>query len=289
MSNLPYDDDEFDPLRRKRGWYPSSPPSPSPTPMGGASGNGYAAAPAAGGQAWLKTAPPVSVGGAGIGFGGGPAFANQITSPDYAGLINNDPLYAQLKKDLAAQGVSDATARAAAIQRALIQFGQVPSFDGLSGLNQDWLNQDVNDTTRELAAKNTSAGLSIAARQKQAFDKQVRDIRNSLAARGALRSGETGHMLQEAQTGFDRTQYDTMQELLDFISGLQAGFAKSEKDRQGQLRGGATEASGRVADQYPQGAPVVGGPPRTGNLIRGQDPQALLELLGVGGRNAQAA
>lgn len=238
------------------------------------------------------------VGGGGIGFGGGAAFANRITTPDYAGLINNDPLYMQLRKDLAAQGVSDAASRAALTQRALVQFGQVPQFDALSGLNPEWIGQDVNDTTRRLAASNTESGLSVAARQRQAFEKQVREIRNSLAARGALRSGEAGHMLQEAQTGYDRAQYDTMQELVDFISGLQAGFAQAERARQGQLRDGASAAAANVPDQrpLPDRAPFLPSDSRTvaapSTIIPGarsnDNPpeELLLELLRRGGGGA---
>jgi hypothetical protein len=179
--------------------------------------------------------------------GGQPPLPSNV--PDYAGLIRNDPLYQQLRGDLGAQGIQDAAARAAQTQRALVLFGQVPQFDGLAGLNPDWLNQDVSDQTRQLAQQNTDAGLSLAARQSKAFNDQIRQIRNSLAARGALRSGEAGHQFQEAQHGFDQAKFDATQELIDFISGLQAGFAQSERARQGQLAQGAQDASQRVPQQ----------------------------------------
>lgn len=169
--------------------------------------------------------------------------------PNYQDLIQNDPLFRQMRADLGAQGVQDAASRAAQTQRALVLFGQVPSFDALAGLNPEWLNQDVTAQTRQLAQQNTDAGLSLAARQQEQFKNQVREIRNALAARGALRSGESAHQLQQAQTGYDRAKFDATQELMDFISGLQAGFAQAERGRQSQLGQGAAEAAGRVPDQ----------------------------------------
>jgi hypothetical protein len=233
--------------------------------------------------------PPGSLnpGGSPSWPGGQPPLPSNM--PDYAGLIRNDPLYQQLQKDLGAQGIQDAAARAAQTQRALVLFGQVPQFDGLSGVNPDWLNQDVNDQTRQLAEQNTQAGLSLAARQSKAFNDQVRQIRNSLAARGALRSGEAGHQFQEAQHGFDQAKFDATQELIDFISGLQAGFAQSERGRQGQLSQGAEAAAGRVPPQgglarTPQpGSRAVDG---SGNArVGAEDVQDVLKRLlgGAGG------
>jgi hypothetical protein len=163
-------------------------------------------------------------------------------TPDYASLIQGDPIFGQLKADLSAHGISDAASRAAATQRALIQFGAVPEFDGLAGLNRGYLDSDVNQTTRQLAQKNTEAGFSVVARQQKRLSDNIRAIKNALAARGALRSGETGHQLQEAQRGHDEARYDATQQILDYISGAQQGFLAAERARLGQLRGGAESA-----------------------------------------------
>jgi hypothetical protein len=184
---------------------------------------------------------------------GGPVTIPGFT-PDYASLIQNDPIFGQLKADLSANGIQDAAARAAAIQRGLIQFGEVPSFNGLAGLNQDWLSSDVNDTTRQLAQQNTASGMSVVARQQKQYQDNIRSIKNALAARGALRSGETGYQLGEAQRGFDTAQFDARQELLDYIMGAQQGFLAAERQRQGQLAQGAEGAFGRQT----QLNPVVG-------------------------------
>lgn len=173
--------------------------------------------------------------------------------PDYKSLIANDPVFSQLKQDLAAQGIQDAGGRAAAVQRALIQFGQVPDFNatGLNGLNPEWLNQDVTDQTRQLASQNTESGMSVTARQASQFDKNLRAIKNALAARGALRSGETGYQLGEAQKQYDTQRYDSTQELLDYIAGAQQGFTAAERARQAQAAQAAESAAGRQIELNP--------------------------------------
>ncbi len=192
------------------------------------------------------------------GVPGLPQVGLPTSTPDYRALIDNDALYSQAKLDFGAQGVSDAAQRAALTQRALTLFGQVPADDGLKGLNADWLNQDVTPETRLLAQQNTDSGLSVVARQAKAFKDQVRNIKNALAARGALRSGETGHQLQDAQLGYDQAKFDTTAELADFLSGLQRGYAESQRTGRSQLAAQAEAAAGRVGQQYPapSGAPT---------------------------------
>lgn len=211
-------------------------------------------------QQSLAANPGAGLAASGIDFGFGTRGQIRLPgAPDYASLINNDPAFMQMKSDLGAQGVSDAAQRAAATQRALVQWGDVPQFDQLTGLQADYLNQDVTPATRELAQKNTEAGLSIKARQDKAFKDQVRQIKNALAARGALRSGEAAYSLQEAQLGRDQATYDTTQAILDFLSGLQAGYAERQRLLRTQEAQGAAEAAGRVQQQYPTTAVPAGG------------------------------
>lgn len=258
---------------------------PVPVPLSPAADGGEAWQPAPQPQGWQKPAPGWLPGFQvpGQGFGGN--LPSMPSLPSFADGIKNDPLFLQLQKDLSAQGVSDAAQRAAMTRRALIQFGMVPGFDQLSGVNADWLNADVDDQTRQLAQQNTAAGLSIAARQQQAFKDQVRNIRGALAARGALRSGEQGHGLQQAQTEYDQAKFDSTQELMDFIGGLQAGFAQQERARQEQLRAGAGDAAQRTQPPGPVRSRTVAPAGRAAPA----DPADLLEVLrGVGGRNYQA-
>lgn len=185
--------------------------------------------------------------------------------PDYKSLIGSDPIFGQLKMDLSAGGIADAAARAAATARAVTQFGIVPDFNQLSGLNQGFLNADITPEARMLAQRNTEAGLSISARQQKQLRDNIRLIKNQLAARGALRSGEAGHQLGEAQQDFDRQSFDSTQELMDYIAGVQAGFAQAERARQAQLSQGAQQAAVTQAqlnpaqpDQQAQFDPVTG-------------------------------
>lgn len=72
-------------------------------------------------------------------------------------------------------------------------------------------------------------GLALRARQDKAFRDQVRVIKNALAARKALRSGEAEHQLREAQLQRDKAAFDTTEEPIQFIRGLQKGLEAREQ------------------------------------------------------------
>lgn len=172
-------------------------------------------------------------GGGGGGFGGG--------SFDYSGLINSDALLGQQKTDLAADSVSDASSRASAIQRALVQWGLIPDFFNSAnklGLNSDtlgYLKSDVTDRTRQLAEANTKEGLSLSARINKAHTDQIRAIKNALAARGMAGSGEMGYQLGEEAQQHKQGMTDAEQQTLGYITGAINAFAQAEKDRKRQL------------------------------------------------------
>lgn len=174
--------------------------------------------------------PPLtpSVGGpgaGGIGPGGSapPSINVGGNMPDYASIISS--LLQQPRAELAAQGISDASQRAAATQRALAMFGEVPTD------LPSFASQDVNAETRALAQSNTQAGLSTLARITKAAQDAKRTGVNQLAARGALQSGELGHFLQEHQQGVTTAQYDARQQLLDYLQGVQAAYVEAERRR----------------------------------------------------------
>lgn len=179
-------------------------------------------------------------------------------TPDYRALIEQDPIFSQLRADLSSQGISDAAQRAAATQRGLIQFGQIPDFQqagaGL-GLDTGFLGSDITEETRGLAQANTEAGLSIAARQARQNQQNIAAIRDFLAARGLLRSGATGVALGEEQQRHTQAGYDTRQQVLDYLAGVQAAFVQSERQRQQQLAQGAREA-GTFQAGLPQNQPT---------------------------------
>lgn len=193
-----------------------------------------------------------------VDYGFGQAGSYKIPgAPDYKSLIES--LIAPLRLELGAQGASDAASRAAQTQRAFTLFGQVPDdLNGLAGLNQNYLQSDITPETRQLAEQNTASGLSVSARLNKEYKDNLRQIKNALAARGALRSGEAGFALQEAQGQRDRADFDARDSLSQLVAGIQAGFAEAEHQRRLQEAGAASDAEGRVRELYPATAPVGG-------------------------------
>jgi hypothetical protein len=169
-------------------------------------------------------------------------------TPDYAALINADPLLGQTRADFAANGVTDAASRNAAINRALVQFGAIPDMakaqDAL-GLN---LGDLVDPNTRQLASQNQ---FSTQATLSDALQKQIRSIRQSLAARGGLRSGELGFQLGEANKQFGQAENDATQKLLDSLGGYQSAYVEGQRQAQAALRQAQQEAAARQAQLHP--------------------------------------
>lgn len=192
----------------------------------------------------VTTTPNTAGGGGATGGGGSYGGGGGYNIPDFASLIENDPSYLQLKADLAAQGISDAAARKTAINRAITQFGYLPDFNSLDqtflGGN---LQGDIDPATAGLVDRNNEAGFSTKARLAQAHEDAVRNITNALASRGLLRSGEAGYQFGRENQAYGQANYDATQKLLDYLGGVQAAFAQSERARQGELRGGARDAA----------------------------------------------
>ncbi len=146
-----------------------------------------------------------------------------------------DPNYAQAAADLGAQGAADAATLKAQRQRALIQFGEVPNFADAAGLLGANFSADIGGNTADLAKKNTTAGLSTVARINQHNTDLINGIRNNLAARGGLRSGETGYKLGRENTDYTRAQYDARQKLVDYLAGANAAYVAAQRARELQL------------------------------------------------------
>jgi hypothetical protein len=143
------------------------------------------------------------------------------------------PQFDQMMQDLKAQSVADKSSRDAAIKRSFINFG-LPNFDltkaaATTGIGD--LASILDPQTLDLAKNNK---FSVEQRLEQALKDQQQQNRVSLRQRGGVRSGESGYLAQRAQTGFDTNVYDSTQQLLDYISGAQQGFAQAERARQMQ-------------------------------------------------------
>ena len=80
-----------------------------------------------------------------------------------------------------------------------------------------------------------------------------RAIKNALAARGALRSGEAGFQLGEEQQRFATAQYDARQQLVDLLAGIEAGYANAQRQRAAAGAGAAGDAMTRVINVFPGG------------------------------------
>jgi hypothetical protein len=182
-------------------------------------------------------------------------------TPDYQGLIQNDPGFQALQQAISAAGIQNASQRASATQRALIQFGLVPDLHsaasklGLGDQALGFLSQDVTPDVSALANANTANGLSTEAQLQQAHQQQVLHLRNALAARGGLSSGEANYQLGNEQTSYGQAQQSAIGKLLDAISGYQSQYLTGEQASQQQLAQGLGAAQSRQ-QALPQNQPT---------------------------------
>lgn len=171
----------------------------------------------------------------------------------YQTILDNDPLYKQTVSELGAQGIQNAQQRAAAIQRYLIQYGQVPDFAGAAsglGLGANalgFLNTDVTPLTKQLADQNTQAGLSVVARLLDQHNRAQGGIQDQLAARGIFRSGATPSLLGQEGLQYKQAGSDAQNSVLDSVMSAINGYVTNQQAIQQQLRQAAEDAYGRHA------------------------------------------
>lgn len=189
--------------------------------------------------------------------GGSPVGPAPVASPkDLEAILQSDPLYKQAQADIQAARVTDQASRTAARQRALVLYGDVPDFSqaaGSLGLVGNDIGGDITDTVRGLANTNSQAGLSTLSRLKQANGDAVKQIQDQLTARGILSSGETGYQLGRQDLSMRTANYDALQQLLDYLGGIQNDYLTNENARQQQLRAELNAAAGRVPPDSPPG------------------------------------
>jgi hypothetical protein len=201
----------------------------------------------------------LSVAGGGIAVGKlsrafrGPKLANY--TPDYQSILNQDPAFMAFKQAASAQGIQDAAQRRAVTNQDLIQFGAVPNFAneasqlGLSPQALQMLQQDIDPATAGLAANNQ---FSTEASLKHDEDKAMLALRNNLAARGGLSSGEDAYQTGEQNRSYEQAQQDALVKLLGAITGAQQGYTTSQQGEQQQLAQAIqqTEANDSGLPQY---------------------------------------
>lgn len=152
------------------------------------------------------------------------------------------------------------------------------SYPNYNELLQQWLAPYLQQYQGNLAAQQAAAQTNIAlARQRyQGGDTStiarlgdihniaLRDITNTLAARGILRSGETPYQTSQENLRYKRARTDAENQLLDYIRGIQQALA--DYQQQGQMS---------LAQQQMSLAQTIGGlyqptwnPPGTSSAIQ---------------------
>src|SRR5215471_703977 len=119
-------------------------------------------------------------------------------TPNYGLLLRNDPGYKAAQVAAQADEGNAMLQRRGDIRQALIQYG-----GPLTGWTDTY--GDIDQTTRDLAAANQFSTLAGLARQNTQSNLQ---LRQSLAARGALQSGELGYGLDQLNTQYGQQRYD---------------------------------------------------------------------------------
>lgn len=174
---------------------------------------------------------------------------------DYTTLLNNDPILGQSRSNIAAAGIGNQAQLTAARRAALASYGSVPGNLTAAGN----FGQDIDETTRQLAAQATSGGVSTIARLQRAYDLANQGDVANVAARGLLRSGATGQHLSDNLLGYNIAGYDAQQKLLDYLNGLWQGYQDQQQALQGQGVQAQADALSRLIEQIKAGLISGGG------------------------------
>lgn len=186
---------------------PSPSPSPAPTPTAGTPG-----APPP------PPAPPGTVNVTGSGY-----------TPNYGNLIENDPAYlaAKAAADLAQRNAG--ARRKQALQQAIIQYGGLPS---------DFTDQygDIDQATLDQAGHNQNSTLAQLANN---YAKSGEQFRRSLAARGALQSGDLNYGQDQLDQAYAQQRYDA-------ANAVGSGVNSALNDYLGVLSGNSQSLAGAI-------------------------------------------
>lgn len=167
-----------------------------------------------------------------------------------AGGVFSNPYYQQVLAAVNAGGAADAASRRAGIQQLLIAFGLVPE-----GFNDKY--GDVDPLTRELAAKNTTSGISTRARLLDSLQQGNRMGLRALASTGNRRSGSRGYKLRRNQLEFDQRYADALGQVQGQAGTLYSQFAQNEYQRALQLAAAAQFAAQMLPDSGGQGPQIA--------------------------------
>lgn len=119
-------------------------------------------------------------------------------TPDYKGLIENDPAYLAANANSVQAQAQAAAQRKAALQQALIRYGGMPQ-----GFTDQY--GDIDQATKDAAAQNKN---SILAQLANNYQQSSDQFKRGLAARGALQSGDLAYGADQLERGYGQQQYD---------------------------------------------------------------------------------
>ena len=174
--------------------------------------------------------------------------------PDYTGNILSDPLYRQLQAQVAAQNQAAQGTANTGFGQALSQFGEIPDLAGAAqqlGLDPNNPLYKIltgiasNPNVQSSAQSLTNAGLSTEAQLANQHQTAVQQLLNSLAARGAVQSGDTGTGLRLADQANSQAEYGAHQQLLQTLGNIVNAYNTSQQQGIGQLQQGAAQAAAR--------------------------------------------
>lgn len=191
-------------------------PNPAPTP---------AASPTPNPTIGQTPAPPPPPGSVQTGAG---------YTPDYGGLINNDPAYLAAKSAAEQAQANAAAQRKQQLRQALIQYGGLPS-----GFTDQY--GDLDQATLDAASQNQNSTLAQLAKN---YSQSGEQFKRSLAARGALQSGDLNYGQDQLDQGYAQQRYDAANQFgnsansaLGQYMGVLSGNAQSLAGAIGQAEG----------------------------------------------------
>jgi hypothetical protein len=173
-----------------------------------------------------------------------------VPDQSWAQLIEMDPVYGQKKADNLAASAAGAAERARQVRQAFIELGMTPNLAGMNLPPQfmQWLNEDIDQSTKDLAGSNTSSGLSLAAQLERQHKDNLLAQEDIRAARGILSSGQSGFEVGRENLRNTSAMNDAVQALLGYISGQYGGFAEAESGRASELGGFAEQVMARLLE-----------------------------------------
>lgn len=180
----------------------------------------------------------------------------------YTQLLQQDPGFLALQQSLSAADQQNAAVRDQGIAQALVQYGMIPDFSQLSslGLSPDALSAlqaAITPQVRALAQQNTANGLSTQAQLQQQEQQAMLGLRNNLAARGALSSGDDAYRTGLQEHAYALAQNKALQSLLGFLGGQQQTYLTNHQQGQQQLAQAIPGIVNNLVGEYPTGPNMI--------------------------------